>query len=693
VVGSGKDRHDLAIVGASLRRLAPAVGGRQSRRRQTGVWSMVRMDRVSKHRRRPARRGSPRDDGSARLGLRIIASPDAPGLAEVHAANMLRAIASAETPLMEQVARLRRLLSGTPMLTVLGTLADRAFLNPEGGNKEYLAPTAASVEYPSWLYLVDGWGLLEGELAAGQAVEIASAAESCIHAALWDVLVSSAGTERPTALDSIRFTTRSEQMIVRGTSYLEHLEIQLRGTFSAVGPDLVRLLGFDIDDVLGLAASIRAIVGRRAAQLGSDARAAAWLAAARGRPILGIGRHESPPAVAEHVWQRGLPRSFAISAPELAVESGASPDTCSSYLRCFSLAPGSMTAAGILPGDMGPLLEAPLIALPDGTFFAHLVNHLWWAAKPRLERALREDAAARDRYTRARSRYLERRSIELIASTSRHGRAWQSLRFRFDAGEGERDYELDGLVLVDDVAFLIEAKAGSMSPAARRGAPSVVEDLRALVADAHLQASRAASYIRSRDEAVFAVRDERVVVRASAISRLFLVSATLESLSVFVTRVATIEEAGVLPVGSRPWSVCESDLAVICDLVGGVGELVHYLGRRLAIEDLNIEASDELDWFGRYLSQGLTFDRQVEEEGLLLTQTTKLDDYYMAPPEQRTRTARPCLEVDSDTRGRVAALEAAGTPGFIGAVCELLDKALPARQVRQVKRGDRRRGP
>jgi len=42
-------------------------------------------------------------------------------------------------------------------------------------------------------------------------------------------------------------------------------------------------------------------------------------------------------------------------------------------------------------------------------------------------------------------------------------------------------------------------------------------------------------------------------------------------------------------MGSRPWSVYESDLAVICDLVGDVGELVHYLGRRLAIEDLKVD--------------------------------------------------------------------------------------------------------
>jgi len=65
----------------------------------------------------------------------------------------------------------------------------------------------------------------------------------------------------------------------------------------------------------------------------------------------------------------------------------------------------------------------------------------------------------------------------------------------------------------------------------------------------------------------------------------------------------------------------------------------------------------------------------------------------MPPPERRTPDLRPSLQVDTETRARIAALEAAGTPGFVGAVCELLDEALAARQVRQVRRGGGQRGP
>jgi hypothetical protein len=631
-----------------------------------------------------------RDDARTPFGREVVSSLDAPGLEAAHFGNMLRIVGSADTPLIDQVAHLRALLTDSPMLTVLAALADRAFMRGAGDYKEYLAPTAVSVEYPTWVYLVDGYHSLEGDLPPSKVAKIAAAADSCINAALWNELAFSGAGPR-TAFDYVRFRTRSEQLLVRGPGYQDHLEHQLRGIFGNSGTDLIRIVGFDIDEALRLADAVRKVIDSRAKRLGADAEAAAFLAATRARPILGLGRSESPAEAGERVWTTGLLQAMTISAEDLAVASRLSADTCREYLECFSLRPGSMGGSGVLPGEQAPLLEAPLLALPDGSFFAHLINHLWWAAKPRLERALLVDPAARDRYTRARSRYLENRATALIAATSPHARAWQSLHYRFDAGAGEREYELDGLVLVDDVAFLIEAKAGSMSPAARRGAPSVVEDLRSLVADAHQQASRASRFVGSRDEAVFTAGGERVVVHGPTISQLFLVSSTLETLSAFVTRVATIEQAGVLPPGARPWSVCEFDLAVICDLVGGVGELVHYLGRRLAIEDLDIEANDELDWFGRYFSQGLTFGRGAGAGGLLLTQTTKFDDYYMAPPERRASLPRPRLALTPEIRDRVVALEATGLPGFVAAVGAILDQALPPRQHRGTHVGDQPR--
>jgi len=50
----------------------------------------------------------------------------------------------------------------------------------------------------------------------------------------------------------------------------------------------------------------------------------------------------------------------------------------------------------------------------------------------------------------------------------------------------------------------------------------------------------------------------------------------------------------------------------------------------------------------------------------------------MAPPEQRSPSARPRFKVTRDIQDRVAALETAGLPGFVGAVGALLDQALPA---------------
>ena len=136
--------------------------------------------------------------------------------------------------------------------------------------------------------------------------------------------------------------------------------------------------------------------------------------------------------------------------------------------------------------------------------------------------------------------------------------------------------------------------------------------------------------------------------------------------------------------------MCEFDLAVICDLVGGVGELVHYLERRLAVEELDVETNDELDWFGRYLSQGLTFGHDMGTSAHLLSQTTSFDDYYMPAPERRSASIRPRLQVSPETQARLAALESAGMPGFVGAVGALLDRALPRLKPHRPNRSRRR---
>ena len=96
------------------------------------------------------------------------------------------------------------------------------------------------------------------------------------------------------------------------------------------------------------------------------------------------------------------------------------------------------------------------------------------------------------------------------------------------------------------------------------------------------------------------------------ISRIYLISVTLDSLSAFVTNKSWLTRAGIVGSIKNAWSVYDLDLEVITDLVGGVGEFVSYLDHRLALENIEAFTQEEMDWFGCYLFNDLHPTRMLE---------------------------------------------------------------------------------
>ena len=126
-------------------------------------------------------------------------------------------------------------------------------------------------------------------------------------------------------------------------------------------------------------------------------------------------------------------------------------------------------------------------------------------------------------------------------------------------------YELDGLILYDQVLILLEAKAGSVSPAARRGAPSLEEDLKQLLGKGHEQASRAKAYLESDQEVVFQpTTGEKVVLRLGDFSRVIEIVVTLDSIAAIVTEWENLTQPQAKTHSSYRWSVELLDLARHC---------------------------------------------------------------------------------------------------------------------------------
>src|SRR6266581_4587465 len=93
--------------------------------------------------------------------------------------------------------------------------------------------------------------------------------------------------------------------------------------------------------------------------------------------------------------------------------------------------------------------------------------------------------------------YVEKKALEYLRDTLRPDQAYQSLKY-WVTEEGEhKEAELDGLLVIDSALFLVEAKAGSITQPARRGAAASLQtDLQKLVGDSYSQALRARNISR-----------------------------------------------------------------------------------------------------------------------------------------------------------------------------------------------------
>jgi hypothetical protein len=432
---------------------------------------------------------------------------------------------------------LRGRLASVPPLQLLADLSFQHLAGDRDAYREYEAEPVVLVEYPTWLYLtLDRPPPMEDEFIDARAAEpIHELIRSVIYRTMWEILEERRGTGDNPALAQLRMQTRLKEVIERGPGYRVHEIAQLRELFGPLAPALGEVLGFGVEEALRLVEGIGKLVQeglhgwqeafasdaqRLRAALGVDddgplaPEDRELLAALRELPR--EARLERLGTVVGAAYFSQLHEAYIVTPDALAAVSGTEEPAAQAFLDLFSLEFGTVTARHDLrPGAPTTLQRAPLIRLSDGRYFAHLLAHLWWALRLGFEHAISTHPRLKRRYEGLRSRYLEQSATLAIASCSPHARSGSRLKYTFDDGEGSRGYELDGLVVVDSVAFLVEAKSGAMSAAARRGAPSLIEDLQTLVGAAHAQAARAARYIRSTPAARFRDGGHETVVRSA----------------------------------------------------------------------------------------------------------------------------------------------------------------------------------
>ena len=174
-----------------------------------------------------------------------------------------------------------------------------------------------------------------------------------------------------------------------------------------------------------------------------------------------------------------------------------------------------------------------------------------------------------------------------------------------------------------------------------------------------------------------------VPIDQSQIDHIFVVAVTLDPLSFFTPVLHEVAQLGIFAPGELPWATSIYDLQVVCEMLEFPSELVHFLQRRSRLNELaRIEAADELDWFGHYLTEGLYFEEYPTDVPIgLLSYTTEFDDYYLYEQGQRSTPApKPRQPMPEYMRQLLRELEEQQPPGYLTGALILLDMSTQSRE-------------
>ena len=360
-----------------------------------------------------------------------------------------------------------------------------------------------------------------------------------------------------------------------------------------------------------------------------------------------------------------------------AYEGPVEPGNVEAVLRRWSLAFGDL--AGTEPHRFGldsPVGRAPLIALDDGWFFLPIPTLLSTSALELMEAVVCGVPALRLRYEERRGRFLEEEIASQFAAALPGAMIHRGVMW--DDPETKKRFENDLVVRCDTWVIAVEAKAGRIGAATRRGAEkSLRRDLGDLLVAPAAQSARLVDYLRSRPgpHRLTNKEGDEVALDTTGVRHYLQLSVTLDSLGLLTAHTPTLRDAGLVPDGTTPIPTMGlADLDTVLTLLRGPAERLHYLARRAQFERDAHYIADELDLLAFYLETGLALDREktAETRFALYGLSERLHPYLMRQwtGVDAARPERPLAPLWWDV---LACLEEERPPGWTEHALALLD--------------------
>jgi hypothetical protein len=517
--------------------------------------------------------------------------------------------------------------------------------------------------------------------------------------AMIEVMARAHHSGHPAPLAKIQLATAFREVWMRHSSYPDMWAATLRDLFATppVEGAMKNAVGFTALEALNVLDSVHNVQteawNRR---LEKAFMSLDGLMASGKEP--GDVRHDDPQVVEfRDLWARAwnAERSeVAISPAMIAEQSGLALEVVNAVIDAFRFKPSKRSIAdnvlAFASGD-NPWRTNPLLVGDDGcVMLLHDAMNVP-AVRENCEQLLQGDEAW-EIYQANRGRVLEDRVRRIFEKLMPGANVLANYEYFIPSHESEsgggpgtytKRVEGDLLVVLDDVAIIVESKAIAPNPRARAGdTRKLRRDLVGLIGNASEQASRAAARIRL-DSGLRLGRGRWLDL--SRIREIHLVAVSLDDLSGVATATGDLIEAGILGPSDLPWTVSLHDLELIGDLVETPAEFLLYLRRRRDGETARFYvAPDELDLFLYFFNTGLyvppdpikvqaelpfmkpeTADRRRRDKlgrQLITTQTDPLDQWHwsLVNPE---RPSAPKPELQHSPMKALAA-ELAGRRDF-----------------------------
>jgi hypothetical protein len=417
---------------------------------------------------------------------------------------------------------------------------------------------------------------------------------------------------KPTERSELHDSLTMDSLVIRGKSYLVHQYALLERFLGSIDGWLNSHLEIRADDFLRAAKHVFEEINQRANRAIADIQTA--------NEILGKGSFEL-------VLERDI---FRLEPPDEGIGK---------VFRLLSAEPGSLaTPTSLLPGRVWPTSRDYPILSYGGVYYCFnpqpVVEEL-----PRLvsDWIARDDKRFFDRrYARTREGVLTEMTLEALARVFPDSVYGSNLYY----GPSPSDRsETDGVLLYDDIAIVVEAKAGAVSFSARKGSAERIErDFGNLVATAFLQAKRAADFIRGNPKGIFTDKRGRPVLKLEnrRIRKVYHLNPVLESMDAFAVELADARESGLLPPDAEwPWCVFINDLQLVTDILDTPSVFLLYLDRRLRFNAHShwFRVHDELDLLDYFLHAGLFLEQKPVEEADYVhwqADSEELEQYFAA---------------------------------------------------------------